>query len=274
VLALGVTAIAAFVDMQRQETLGLIYQGAYIIGCVSAVCLVRRRNLFGPMVQPPLIFAITAIGAVTFFGTESSGAGLKSLIISVALPLTSNFPTMGGTTAAAVAIGLFRWWRERDPDPEVRPNKPVKERVARDVDRGFDDEPGQGVGRRGAPERSGRDRGVAPSRRGRPELDEASVDERSGRRVPGRDPRQARDAGGRDGGFDHGRDPRRRDPGPGRGGEPPVRRRDAGADGGRPRDDRRGERRDVGRSGDAGQDGRSGAPGRQPRRRPPEDGYR
>jgi hypothetical protein len=291
VLAFGVTAIAAFVDMQRQNSLGRIYQGAFVVGCVVAVCLVRRRSLFGPMVQPPLVFAITAIGAVVLLGQKSSGSGLKSLILSVALPLTSNFPTMGITTAVVVAIGLFRLWRERDPNPEVRPNKPVRERTSRGADGGLADEPGQGTGGRGLRERPSKDRAAAPSRRGRQDLDDAPADERSGRRVPGRGQRStpAREPGGRDG-RDAAREPRRRDAAAGRGdrgrtelppdgargrggrgGEPTPRRREPGAEGGRPRDDRGAGRRDSSR--DAGREGRGDTPGRQPRRRPPE-GYR
>jgi hypothetical protein len=292
-LAFGVTAVAAFVDMQRQDSLGRIYQGAFVVGCVVAVCFVRRRSLFGPMVQPPLVFAITAIGAVAMLSQKSSGDGLKALVISVALPLTSNFPTMGITTAVVVAIGLFRWWRERDPDPDMRPNKPARERAPRRADSGLADEPGQGTGGRGLRERSGTDRPAVPPRRGRPDTDDASADERSGRRVPGRGSRSApsssREPGGRDSGRDAARDPRRRDAaagrgergraepppdsarGRGRGGEPTPRRREPGAEGGRPRDDRGAGRRDPGR--DAGREGRGDTPGRQPRRRPPE-GYR
>jgi hypothetical protein len=300
-LAFGVTAIAAFVDMQQQDnTLGKIYQGAFAVGCVGAVCFVRRRSLFGPMVQPPLVFAITAIGAVSLLSETSSSGGLKGLVISVALPLTSNFPTMGITTAVVVGIGLFRWWRERDPNPDVRPNKSAPERAPRGTGGSLADEPGQGTGGRGLRDRQGKDR-VPPPRRGRPDADDAPADERSGRRVPGRGARPSRESGGRDGVRDAGRDsarePRRRDApggrgdradrgraelppdsarGRGRGGEQPVRRRDGGAEGGRPRDDRGAGRRDAGRdgSGDAGRDGRGGTPpGRQPRRRPPE-GYR
>jgi hypothetical protein len=154
-VAFGLTAIAAFVDMQRQDTLGKIYQGAFAVGCIGAVCLVRRRSLFGPMVQPPLVFAITAVGAVALLSEKASGGGMK-LLLSVALPLTSNFPTMGITTALVVLIGLYRWWRERDPDPAVRPNTPRQ----RGTDIGLDDEPGQGLGGRGR-ERPGRDRARA-----------------------------------------------------------------------------------------------------------------
>ena len=97
-LAFGFAAIAAWVDMHRLDSLGRIYQGAYVLGCLVAVCWVRRRNLFGPMVQPPLVFAVTAIGAVALAqpGPLFSG-GFKQLLLSVALPLTSNFPTMAIT---------------------------------------------------------------------------------------------------------------------------------------------------------------------------------
>lgn len=277
-LAFGLTAIAAFIDMKQQDSLGRIYQGAFIVGCVGAICLVRRKSLFGPMVQPPLIFAITAVGAVALLSQKEIGPGLKSLVFSVALPLTSNFPTMGITTGVVVAIGLFRWWRERDPDPRVRPNKVPKQRG---VDIGLDDEPGQGIGGRG-------DR--APARRGRPEMEELPPpDDRAPRRVPGRAPRPSRDAAaGREGGRDAARDPRRREPGAGRperaergrgeppadasgrgrgrGGEPSPRRREPGAGGGRARDER--GRREGGRD---GREGRGGGTSGRPRRRPPED---
>lgn len=300
-LAFGVTAIAAFVDMQRQDSLGRIYQGAFVVGCVVAVCFVRRRSLFGPIVQPPLVFAITAIGAVALLGQKAGGGGLKALILSVALPLTSNFPTMGITTAVVVAIGLYRFWRERDPNPQVRANKAAKERASRGSDVGLAEEPGQSTGGRSPRDRADKDRAGASPRRGRPDPDSAQADERSSRRVPpsrGARPSPSREPGGRDGGRDTGRDtardPRRRDApgrgdrgraeppsdsgrGRGRGGEPPARRREPGAEGSGPRDDRGGGRRDSGRDGgresgrDAGRDGRGGTPGRQPRRRPPED---
>jgi hypothetical protein len=269
--------------MQQQDTLGKIYQGAFAVGCVGAVCLVRRRSLFGPMVQPPLIFAITAVGAVALLSDKASGGGGMKLLVSVALPLTSNFPTMGITTGVVVLIGLFRWWRERDPDPEMRPNTPRR----RGADIGLDDEPGQGLGGRGR-ERSGKDRAAAPPpRRSRPEMEELPPpDDRAARRTPGRTPRPSREPAP---GRESGRDARRRDSaagrpergrgeppaeasgrGRGRGGEPSPRRREPGAEGGRSRDER--GRRDTGRdSGREGREGRGGTSGRQPRRRPPED---
>jgi hypothetical protein len=278
-LAFGVTAIAAFVDMQRQDSLSRIYQGGFALSCVVAVCLVRRRNLFGPIVQPPLVFAVTAIGAIALLGPKSSSGGLKGFLLSVALPLTSNFPTMGITTAVVVAIGVYRLWRERDPAPAVRTSKPAKERTPRGGDVALADQPGQGTGGRGPRDRPDADRAAAPPRRGRPEPDGAPEDERSGRRTPGRGPRPSREPAGRDGGRDaSARDARRRDAGErgergraeppvdgargrGRGGEPPQRRREPG-EGSGPREDRR---RDGGRDAPGGSS--------RPRRRPPE-GYR
>jgi hypothetical protein len=181
-LAFGLAAIAAWIDMHRLNSLGRIYQAAYVLGCLVAVAWVRRRNLFGPMVQPPLVFAVTAIGAVLLNQPGSPfSAGFKQLILSVALPLTSNFPTMAITTGAAVAIGLFRLWLQRDPYPRVRPNRGA----------GREPEPvgafsgGPGPGRdRGEPgARRSRDR--SPADRGadfdRAAADRAGLDRTAGR---------------------------------------------------------------------------------------------
>jgi hypothetical protein len=132
-LAFGVAAIAAWIDIQRQDSLGRIYQGAYVLGCVLAVAAVRRRNLFGPIVQPPLVFAVTTIGAIVLAQPGSPfSAGFKQLLFTVALPLTSNFLTMAFTTAITVAIGLFRLFRQRNPEPKVRSSRarvPLDERA-------------------------------------------------------------------------------------------------------------------------------------------------
>nr|AGU11664.1 hypothetical protein [uncultured organism] len=322
-LAFGTTAIAAVIDMLRQDSLGMIYQGVFALGCVAAVCFVQRRSLFGPMVQAPLVFAITVVGAVAVFG-QKIGEGLKSLVVSVALPLASNFLPMASTTAVVIGIGLFRLRRESDPNPKVRPNKPLNDRAARVVDGGLADEPEQSSDVRASRERSGPDRVVAPPRRGRPAPDDVPADEPAGRRVstrgrPSREPGKrdagdrdagsrevsGRDAGARDvgGRAESGRDVGRRDAGDrdarrreaaagrgersrsepssdsgrggrNRGGEPPARRRDSGADGGRTREERSSSRRGSGRESggrDTGRDGRGDTAGRQPRRRPPED---
>lgn len=110
-LAFVLAAVAAWIDIHRLNSLGRLYQAAYVVGCLAAVCAVRRRNLFGPMVQPPLVFAVTAIGAVVL--SQPGSQGIKQLVFSVALPLTSNFPTMAITTGVTVAIGLARLYFQR-----------------------------------------------------------------------------------------------------------------------------------------------------------------
>jgi uncharacterized protein DUF6542 len=141
-LAFVLAAIAAAFDMQRQDSLGRVYQGAYFVGCVAAICLVRRRSLFGPMVQPPLVFAVTAIVAVLLFSPDgSTSGGVKALIFTVALPLTSNFPTMAITTAVTAAIGVFRLYRERDPDNPGRGRRTSRARRAEPAPLDFDAAP-------------------------------------------------------------------------------------------------------------------------------------
>jgi hypothetical protein len=198
-IAFGLAAIAAAFDMQRQDSLGRVYQGAYIVGCVAAICLVRRNSLFGPMVQPPLVFAVTAVAAVVTLAPDTgAGGGLKSLIFSVALPLTSNFPTMAGTTAATVAIGVFRTYRERDPDLGTRltrgQRRAAQARGRREPDE-IDFDARDDTGSRRRPEARESRRGGDAARRGERRGE-------SGRRGAAgrRDPEERRGSAGRRGG--------------------------------------------------------------------------
>lgn len=249
VIGFGVAAVAAFIDMQRADTLGQIYQVGYLVGCVAAVCLVRRHSLFGPMVQPPLVFAVTAIGAYVILGPPSNG-GLKQLVFSVAIPLTSNFLTMATATGVTVVIGLFRLWRERDPNPRVRPSR------ARDRDsESRSDEPR---------ERPRRERPAAPPRQ--PRTRDAEPDEQP---PPRRNPRPARgearpERAPRDRGTPRGEPrPERAARGRSRQPESPRQPRDRETPERRPRGDEPPPRRENPRGSQP-----------RPRRRPPEDPYR
>ncbi len=184
-LAFGLAAVAAVIDVQRQDTLGVIFQGAYILGCVAAICLVRRATLFGPMVQPPLVFAVTAVGALATLAPSGQGSGLKQLLFAVALPLTSNFPTMAVTTGVTVAIGVARLFLQRDPDPVVRESAARKRPEADDEPRA-DRRPAAAAGeRRPERERPAREpaRDRAPREGARPKA------ARDGERDPERRPR-------------------------------------------------------------------------------------
>ena len=61
-LAFGFTALGVFVDLQRIGTVGTVFRALYFCGCVLAVTWVRRRNLFGPVVAPPLLLARRGAG--------------------------------------------------------------------------------------------------------------------------------------------------------------------------------------------------------------------
>ena len=71
-LAFGFTALGVFVDLQRIGTVGTVFRALYFCGCVLAVTWVRRRNLFGPVVAPPLLLAV-AVPAIVLMGDGASG---------------------------------------------------------------------------------------------------------------------------------------------------------------------------------------------------------
>jgi hypothetical protein len=203
-LAFGLATVGAVVDMLTQGSLGVIYQGAYILGCVGAVAAVRRRSLFGPMVQPPLVFAVTAIAAIILLDDESGGGGMQQLF-SIAIPLTKNFPTMAIATALTVAAGLYRLWKEKDPNPPVRAADP-KDRKKNGKNRAEPPEP-----------RRGKDRVPPPSRKpAEPPPEKAKRGRQPRERTPDRSAdRRDRTTGDRPTRGSRGRDqqpPRRRDP--------------------------------------------------------------
>ena len=221
-LGFGLAALGAVASLQITDNLELIFQGAYFAGAVGAVAAVQRRSLFGPMVQPPLILAVTVPAALLFSGTPAGGDTF-STALAIATPLINGFPTMAITTGAALALGFFRIYRERDPDP---PMKPVK--------KGDKDSRPAEAARPPAKARPRTDEDAPPRRPARAR-DAASRDA-AGRDADrdldrGRGPERSRDA-------ERGRDPergRRRDREPlrdrDRDREPPPRRPAAGSGG-------------------------------------------
>ncbi|SMD15644.1 hypothetical protein SAMN05661093_05308 [Kibdelosporangium aridum] len=171
-LALLLSAVGAVIDKSRlvddQRLTGFgIYHALFLAGCVLAVLGVRRRNLFGPMVQPPLIFAATFIPVQFMREPAASGAsesGSRKLIFEVALPLASSFPWMAGATVATIALGVIRLFVQRNPDGRAgsldadEDERPV--RRPKDRDRDIDDEPRPA--RRPARDRDRDDRGERP----------------------------------------------------------------------------------------------------------------
>jgi len=285
-LALLLTGIGVFVDPQPKmgKGLGLIGQACYFLGCLLAVCWVRRRGVFGPMVQPPLVMVVVIptvvlLSAKTPPGQEATG-GMTEKALTLAGPMINSFPAMAITTGVTVVLGILRmvWQRMSAPAPaepdeeegflddlrsddpgERRRPRPAEERRERGprrapVDDGSAEEARES--RRGGPRRpqpAGRaaeDRPVAPGRR-------------SGGRGPAPEPPER-----------HRERPDRRQPGnpvPPRGqGVPPTRATGAGgappAGGGRPPRPGRPATGGAGRAG--GPEPRSGR-GSGPRQVPP-----
>lgn len=121
-VALLLSTAGVFADLQRIDRLGLVFQVCYFLGCLLAILIVQRRGLFGPMVQPPLILAVTVPTVVLLAAGAPSGAGLTAKALAIGTPLINGFPTMAITTGITVAIGIFRIVVQRPPDDE--PPKP------------------------------------------------------------------------------------------------------------------------------------------------------
>jgi hypothetical protein len=187
-LALGLSIVGAVIDMHLSGGLARVFEGAYFIGCVGAVCLVRRRNLFGPMVQAPLILAVTVPVVVLLTKGVPSGSGTGSKLIALGVPLVTGFPTMAITTGATVLIGGIRFLVQRKPAGAAREaggsraGRDSGRRVERDGD----------VGDR--PRRPSQDRQQRPAGAGRPNPDRAARDDRV---VPPRDRARMPPAAGR-----------------------------------------------------------------------------
>lgn len=77
------TTIGTVLDVVIWSTPGLLFEACFLAGSALAVALVRRKNVFGPMVQPPLIAAIVmpVIVLLTGGGASSDGATAKALAV-------------------------------------------------------------------------------------------------------------------------------------------------------------------------------------------------
>lgn len=117
-IALGFTGLGVFIDLERINGLGTIFKGCYFTGCLVSVCWVKRRALFGPVIQPPLLLAVAVPGVVLASEGGVASSGLAARLLAIGTPLLNGFPTMAVTTAFVVSIGIVRYLIQR-PDPET-----------------------------------------------------------------------------------------------------------------------------------------------------------
>jgi hypothetical protein len=105
--SLVLIVIGVFADLARLSKLGVVFQACYFLGCLLAVTVVQRKDLFVPMVQPPLILAVAVPGVVLAAGSLPTG-GVVATALAVGTPLINGFPTMAITTGLTLAIGTCR----------------------------------------------------------------------------------------------------------------------------------------------------------------------
>ncbi len=121
-LAAGLTGIGLFLDIEVMSGgPGVLLWAGYILGCLLAVALVRRRNLFGPTVQPPLILAVV-MPLVIWLTGGTGGAGLAAMAFSLGWPLINGFPLMAVTSALTVGAGFARYFLLQRRPPKTDPD--------------------------------------------------------------------------------------------------------------------------------------------------------
>ena len=114
-LAVSVTAVGAVADMRIDPGLGPIFQVSFGLGCVAAVCVARRGELFGPMLQPPLILVCVLLPVMLLWSPAAEHGALVSRVIAASLPAVDNFPLAAGTTVVTVAVGVVRMIARHKP---------------------------------------------------------------------------------------------------------------------------------------------------------------
>ncbi|SFW65576.1 hypothetical protein SAMN04489730_2505 [Amycolatopsis australiensis] len=180
-VGLGLAVVGALIGKPSQGSLPAIFTVCYIAGSVIAVCAVRRRGLFGPMVMPPLVLAVTVPGVI-LLTSGSQGDDTLSKALSIGTPLINGFPTMAITTGITLLIGFLRIFRERDPNA---PKKVKADRRTADED---DERPAT---RAASTSAGGRPRPPGSSRTGQTPLPQGAQRRRDGE--PPRRPRPPAD---------------------------------------------------------------------------------
>jgi hypothetical protein len=152
-LAFGFTALGVFVDLQRIGTVGAVFDVLYFAGCVLAMTWVRRRNLFAPLVQPPLLLAV-AVPAIALLSSGAGAGDAGQTLLAVGAPLVNSFPTMAVTTAVVLTLGVVRLVVQREKRERRDDDRPAR-RPVREVSSATGSAAARGAARRPAtPRRS------------------------------------------------------------------------------------------------------------------------
>ncbi|MBV9844534.1 MAG: hypothetical protein JOZ47_05635 [Kutzneria sp.] len=198
-VAVALTAAGTIVDIEATGVLRWVFRIGFVLGCVLAITLVKRKSLFGPMVEPPLVMILVPGPLLAILTSGTGGVAGKALVVGQ--PLISNFPVMAVTTVLTLVIGSVRMIMQRPTTARGVDRPPARRSAAAAAKAGNPSaksprptrsEAGTRGGRmeRGQPTRANRDR-QPPPRGG-----EGTI----GRGTPGEDPRrQVQGDGGRGG---------------------------------------------------------------------------
>ncbi|WP_460957295.1 DUF6542 domain-containing protein [Parasphingorhabdus pacifica] len=107
-LPIVTTSLGTGLDIVLWSKPGLLFEALFLLGCVSAVGLARRKNVFGPMVQPPLIAAIVMPVIVLLSGGGSKQGGVTATALAIVQPLINSFPIMAIASGITLGFGLLR----------------------------------------------------------------------------------------------------------------------------------------------------------------------
>lgn len=135
-VAVAASAIGfAFDASSGGKELTNAFAALYVLGCVTAVLVVRQSGVFTAVIQPPLILFFAVPGAYWVF---HGGAfpSVKTIAINCGYPLIERFPLMLFTSAAVLLIGMCRWYFATTAAPATkRGTEPTADSAPSKVDK-------------------------------------------------------------------------------------------------------------------------------------------
>ncbi len=112
-IAVGFTLLGLIYCHLVNGQLTAVYKWMYLVGCVAAALMVRRRNLFTVAILPPLILFAATFG-YNWLQSPSSRGTFRGLALDVLLPIARHFfVVMAWTSAIVLAIVIARWLLSR-----------------------------------------------------------------------------------------------------------------------------------------------------------------
>jgi hypothetical protein len=118
-IAVSATLVGVAIEAgSGNQELGAVFATCYALGCIGAALAVRQSSIFTAVVQPPLLLFVAVPLAYFLFHSAELG-GLKDILITCGYPLIERFPLMLFTSAAALLVGMSRWFLAASPSGDA-----------------------------------------------------------------------------------------------------------------------------------------------------------